>query len=70
MAQITTIPTSPVACSIIIFESHGAFWVLLKRCLNEFSTPLRGIEELWERVCIVYSNFSEEDCMASYESMP
>jgi len=46
------------------------FWAFLKRCLNEFSTPLQGIEELWECVCIVSSNFSKEDCMTLYESMP
>ena len=45
------------------------FWALLKRRLNEYSIPPRGTKELWERVCIVSSNFSEEDCMALYESM-
>ena len=43
-------------------------WALLKRCLDEFSTPSRGIQELWERVCLVCPNFSENDCML-YESM-
>jgi hypothetical protein len=46
------------------------FWALLKRRLNEFSTPPRGIEELWERVCSVCSSLGEDDCMALYESMP
>ena len=45
------------------------FWALLKQRLNEFFTPPRGIEEVWERVCIVSSNFNEEDCTALYESM-
>ena len=45
------------------------FWALLKQRLNEFFTPPRGIEEVWERVCIVSSHFSEENCMALYESM-
>ena len=45
------------------------FWGFLKRLLNKFSTPSQGIEELQECVCIVSSNFSEEDCMALYESM-
>jgi len=38
--------------------------------LNEFSTPPRGIEELWERVCNVSSTSSVEDCTTLYESMP
>ena len=43
---------------------------LLKQRLNELETPPRGIQELWERVCTVYPNSSEHDCMAFYESMP
>ena len=52
------------------FESHGAFLGSSQTTFESFFTPLRGIEELWERVCIVSSNFSEEDCMSLYESMP
>ena len=70
MVEIAAIPTSLVACSITKFESMEHFWALFKRRFNEISTPPQGIKELWERVCIVSSNFSEEDCMALYESMP
>ena len=45
-------------------------WAVLKQCLIEFTTPPRGIQELWERVCSMYPNFGEQDCMALYESMP
>ena len=38
MAEIAAIPTSPVACSITKFESHGAFLGSSQR-LNEFSRP-------------------------------
>ena len=46
------------------------FWALLKRRCNGFTTPPRGIQEFWERVCLVYPNFNEHDCMVLYESMP
>lgn len=46
------------------------FWGVLKQRLNQFSTPPQGIEELWERVSSVCSNFSVEDCMTLYNSMP
>ena len=38
--------------------------------LNEFMTPPKGIQELWERVYSMYPNFSEYDCMALYKSFP
>jgi hypothetical protein len=46
------------------------FWALLKRCLNEFTTPPKGIQEVWKHVCLVYPNFNEQNCMALYESIP
>jgi hypothetical protein len=46
------------------------FSALLKQRLNEFTTPPRGIQQLWERICSVYPNFNEHDCMVFYESMP
>jgi len=45
------------------------FGALLKRCLNEFSTTSRVIEEVWEHVWYISSDFSVEDCMALYKSM-
>jgi len=46
------------------------FWALFKRCLSEFTTLSKGIQKLWERVCLMYPNLSENDCMALYKSMP
>jgi hypothetical protein len=49
---------------------YGIIMTLLKWCLNKFTTPRRGIQELWERVCLKYPNFCKQHCMAPYESMP
>ena len=46
------------------------FWELLKQRLDEFMASPRGIQKLWELVCLVYPNSSEQDCMTLYESMP
>ena len=45
-------------------------WALLKQRLNKFMTLSRGIQELWERVFLVYPKFNEHDCMAFYQGMP
>ena len=44
------------------------FWALHKWRLNKFTTPPRGIQEVWEHVCSVYPDFIEQDCMILYES--
>ena len=45
-------------------------WAFLKQCLNEFTTPPKDIQELWEYVCSVYPNFNKHDCMAFNKRMP
>ena len=42
-----------------VLNSIEHFRALLKRHLNKFATPPRGIQELWERVCSIYPNFNE-----------
>ena len=71
MDGISTISTHSMACTIsiiwIAFNTYGHFsnitWTNLWH-LQEVS------KNLWERVCSVYPNFNEHDCMTSYESMP
>jgi transposase/uncharacterized protein (DUF2267 family) len=46
-------------------------WQLLKIRLNEFDTPPKGMQELYERVTKVwYDVITEEDCKKVIESMP
>ena len=59
-----------MACTIPGFESHLTLLGTSQTVLNKFTTTPRGIQELWERVCLVYLNFNEHECTMLYESMP
>ena len=45
-------------------------WSLVKRRLNDFTTPPSGITELWERVQHIWNQVTPEDCLKVIESMP
>src|SRR5205085_9202716 len=45
-------------------------WALLKRRLNQYETPPRGMLELWERIYFQFYKITEDECMRLYESMP
>ena len=46
-------------------------WSKLKRELNKYESPPKGMIELWERVQEVWNNkISKEDCLVLIESMP
>jgi transposase len=45
-------------------------WALVKRRLNEYSTPPEGINELWERVNDIWDGITKEECLKVVESMP
>jgi transposase len=46
-------------------------WAKVKRELNKYDTPSKGLNELWERVeCIWNEKISENDCLVLIESMP
>lgn len=46
-------------------------WALLKRKLNEYESPPKGVRELYERVVdIWYNNITREDCLRVIDSMP
>jgi hypothetical protein len=38
--------------------------------LEQIYNTYKRYPRMWERVCSVYPNFNEQDCMALYESMP
>jgi hypothetical protein len=45
-------------------------WSHLKRKLGEYEEPARGINELWERVQVVWDKIPAEECQKLIESMP
>ena len=45
-------------------------WVLLKRRLNGYDTPPRGIIDLWERVEAEWNKIEASDCQRLVESLP
>ena len=45
-------------------------WVHLKKKLNEYPTPPKGVHELWERVAEVWDEITPETCQNLIESMP
>lgn len=46
-------------------------WALLKRKLNEYESPPKGVQELYERVVdIWYNQITREDCLKVIDSMP
>jgi len=45
-------------------------WSHLKRRLNSYPTPAKGINELWERVQEVWNEIDEETCFNLIRSMP
>lgn len=45
-------------------------WALLKRCLNQYETPPRGMLELWERIHSQFYKITGDECIKLYESMP
>ena len=45
-------------------------WVHLKRALQEYPTPLKGIHELWERLVKEWNGIPVEACQKLIESMP
>jgi DDE superfamily endonuclease len=45
-------------------------WSHLKRKLKEYEEPPRGINELWERIQVVWDGIPAEECQKLIESMP
>jgi len=45
-------------------------WVHLKKKLNEYPTPPKGVHELWERVAEEWNKINPETCQKLIESMP
>ena len=45
-------------------------WHYLKRRLNEYDEPARGVQELWERVQELWDKIAKEECQKLIESMP
>jgi transposase len=45
-------------------------WIHLKRELCKYSTPPKGVWEIWERVEEVWNNIPPEVCQNLIESMP
>ena len=46
-------------------------WALFKRKLNEYESPPKGVQELYERVVdIWYNQITREDCLKVIDSMP
>lgn len=45
-------------------------WADVKRKLNKFNSPPKGINELWERITDVWNNISTQTCQNLIESMP
>ena len=45
-------------------------WIHLKRKLGEYEEPPRGINELWERIQVVWDGIPAEECQKLIESMP
>jgi transposase len=45
-------------------------WAILKRKLNQYDTPPKGILELWSRVEETFPSITVDDCKKLIESMP
>ena len=45
-------------------------WAILKRRLNQYNSPPKGMIEIWERVVQVFSSITTHDCRRLVESMP
>ena len=45
-------------------------WVHIKRKLNEYPTPPKGVWEIWDRAAEVWNNIEPEVCQNLIESMP
>jgi transposase len=45
-------------------------WAILKRRLNRYDSPAKGIIELWARVRETFSSITSDDCRRLIESMP
>ena len=45
-------------------------WAILKRRLNQYDTPPKGIIELWSRVRENFNSITADDCRKLVESMP
>ena len=45
-------------------------WEHLKRCLQQYPTPFRGVHELWNRVSEKWNAIPPEVCQNLIESMP
>ena len=45
-------------------------WAHVKRMLNRFQTPAKGINELWERIQTVWNEIDAETCSKLIQSMP
>ena len=45
-------------------------WSIVKRRLNEYESPPKGMNQLWERVEEIWSKISPETCERLIESMP
>ena len=45
-------------------------WVDLKKSLRKYSTPPKGVHELWDRVVVEWNKIPPETCQNLIESMP
>jgi hypothetical protein len=45
-------------------------WQILKKKLNSYSTPSKGVWELWERIEVEWGKIEVEECQGLIESMP
>src|SRR5882672_6692292 len=45
-------------------------WSIVKRRLNEYESPPKGMNQLWERVEEIWNKISIETCQSLIESMP
>ncbi|KAG2758126.1 hypothetical protein P692DRAFT_20679655, partial [Suillus brevipes Sb2] len=45
-------------------------WGTLKKKLQAYETPSKGVWELWERVAVEWGKITAEDCQKLIESMP
>ena len=45
-------------------------WELLKRRLNKYEEPPKGVYELWDRVAEEWNKITPEDCQNLIESLP
>jgi hypothetical protein len=45
-------------------------WSILKKRLNAYDTPAKGMWELWERAVKEWDDMRQEECQKLIESMP